>query len=69
MAVCLHCMQVVSYKEIVTPVTINIRGRDVTYKESKAYCLDCGEEVYVDKINDKNVARRQQAYLNALRGV
>lgn len=69
MPICLHCMQFVNYNEIVKPVTINIRGIDVTYKETTAYCSDCGAEVYSDKIHDKNVARREQAYLNALKGV
>ena len=67
--VCLHCRRPVAYKEVVTPVTVNVRGLEFTYKESTAHCMNCGNEIYVSRISDKNVARRIQAHLNAMRGV
>lgn len=67
--VCLHCRRPVAYKEVVTPVTFDIRGLQVTYKESSAHCMNCGNEIYVGRINDENVSRRIQAYFNAMRGV
>ena len=66
---CTHCMSVVAWKEVVTPATFKVRDLDVTYKESKAICMNCNNEIYDSSINDKNVKRRMNAYLRALRGV
>jgi hypothetical protein len=62
-------MKPVAWKEVVEPVTFRVRDLEVRYKESKAICMDCNNEVYMSSINDKNVDRRLNAYLRALRGV
>lgn len=65
---CMHCMKPVAWKEIVEPVTFIVHGLTITYKEHKAICMNCDNEVYVSSIDDKNVLGRQRAYLRALRG-
>lgn len=67
--VCLHCMKEVPYRIDVIPVTFRVRDLEVKGKEMRAICLECGEEIYDSKINDKNVALRRSAHLRALRGV
>lgn len=67
--VCLKCMKQVDYRIDVVPVTFRVRDLEVKGKEMRAICLECGEEIYDSKVNDKNVVLRQSAYLRALRGV
>lgn len=67
--VCLHCMKEVPYRIDVVPTIFNVRGLEVKYKESKAVCLECGNEIYDSEVHNRNVTRRQSAYLRALRGV
>lgn len=69
MTTCLHCMRLVNYKLIIKPITVTIKGREITYKEGTAICCECGGEVYSEKIHDDNVKRRTTAYFNTLRGV
>lgn len=66
---CSHCNRPVAYILTFRPDTFKVRELEVTYKECVAICADCGREVYVADINDKNVVRRRTAYFRTRRGI
>ena len=39
-----------------------IRGITISYQEQTAYCIECGNEVYVPITNDNNALARERAY-------
>ena len=66
-AYCLNCDEKRSYKEKTTREKVTVRGITFSYPEHTAYCAECGSEVYVAEINDKNVQEREDAYRKASR--
>lgn len=62
---CIECDKEVPYSINVRPSRITVR--DVTFDcgEIYALCTECGAEVYVPEINDKNVENREKAYFEA----
>ena len=66
-AYCLNCDEKRAYKEKTTREEVTVRGITFSYPEHTAYCAECGSEVYVAEINDKNVQEREDAYRKASR--
>lgn len=59
---CGHCFNKEEYitkKVIVTDV---FNKEEVTYFKTIAYCSKCGNEVYVEEIEEKNLEAYQDAY-------
>ena len=66
---CSNCTHLFRTYETRTLKTKFRLGRmDLWYEELRAYCPECGHEIYVDAINDENVYRRSQVYLQAVKG-
>lgn len=65
-AFCISCRHTVKYTvnerdvEVVSPKGL------IKYKELYAICNECGEEIYVAELNDKNVERNKIAYKNLI---
>ena len=64
-AFCIGCGKKTKYIVKSSREEITIRGVTFTYVEQCAYCADCGEEVYVPEINDRNADAREEAYRRA----
>lgn len=63
---CTHLFR--NYDTRTLKTKFHIRRMDLWYEELRAYCPECGHEIYVDTINDENVYRRSQSYLQAVKG-
>ena len=61
-AYCINCDKKQSYYIIKFSQKVTVRGTTFYYLETKAYCSECGEEIYVPEINDINVQARKDAY-------
>lgn len=59
---CIHCNRHVGYRVETRPMSVNVRGTDVPYRELFATCAKCSKEIYVDLINDLNCDSRNRAY-------
>ena len=65
---CINCDEKVPYGLTARNVIMTAHGITFTYMEYVAYCLQCGDEIYVPDINDINARAREQAwYLEKLR--
>ena len=64
-AFCIGCGKKTNYTVKSSREEITVRGITFTYVEQCAYCVDCGEEVYVPEINDLNAEAREEAYREA----
>lgn len=63
---CDFCDEDMEYKTISKKETININGIDVTFSKIENYCVDCNNEVYVEKDNIINVKNANIAYRKKL---
>lgn len=64
---CPHCYEKVNY-EICTRVRVaSVREVTFSFSETYATCNECGHEVYVPAINDKNCFEREKEYYHALK--
>ncbi len=60
--ICVQCREYVEYdiKEIEQKTTI--KKEEIVYKEKIAYCKECGEEVWVEKLEEENVLEPINVY-------
>ena len=65
--VCIMCGNKVRYYTTSTMRLIFHKGVPFMCNERSAYCLKCGCEVYVPKINDWNAKEREKAYQKVLK--
>ena len=63
---CIECSKNIQYHIKQKPVTITVKGVQITYTEKSAICNECGAEIYHPAINDANVNARGEAYLKAI---
>ncbi|HOQ37950.1 MAG TPA: DUF4065 domain-containing protein [Acetivibrio sp.] len=47
-------------------ITTDIKGTSVSYIGNIAYCNECGEEVYISKIDDENIRKANEKYREAI---
>lgn len=64
-AFCINCDEKNSYNIKSEVVKKEVRGTEFSYIEQKAFCANCGEEVYVPEVNDNNVQAAEDAYRKA----
>lgn len=64
-AYCLQCNAKTAYTIRSQRVEMTVRGITFGYTEESAYCVECGEMVYVPEVNDRNVKSREDAYRRA----
>ena len=62
---CIECNKEIPYSINVYPSRITVRNVTFDCYEIHAFCRECGAEVYVPEINDKNVEIREKAYFEA----
>lgn len=53
--ICVQCREYVDYEIKDIEQKIIIKKEEVVYKEKVAYCKKCGEEVWVEELEEKNV--------------
>ena len=58
---CVNCCKEVDFVVKEETLSSKIKGKIVKFKGKSAYCIDCGEYVFVDEIEDANIilARNQ----------
>ncbi len=61
-AYCVNCDSHTRYQVKSQEIDITVRGTKFGYIEQLAYCCECGEEVYVPEINDRNATSRENAF-------
>ena len=59
---CLNCGERQPYRTKSKIVASFVRGIRFKWVEDTAYCVTCGEEVYVPTVNDLNCYRKKEAY-------
>lgn len=59
---CVHCLKDEEYvtKKVIAEDVFN--GVKVKYIKTLAYCVDCGQEVYVEDLAENNIVAYQDAY-------
>ena len=62
---CLRCGSERSYRVHSSRSEATVRGISFSFVENRAYCSECGEEVYVPAINDANAQAREDAFRKA----
>lgn len=62
---CEHCDDYVAYSIRFEPVELTINDITFKYDEAEAFCVRCGNPIYVPYVNDWNVADRTEAYYKA----
>lgn len=62
---CLNCSKKQPFIVKMSQEEISVRGITFSYEEQSAYCIDCGNVVYVPIVNDNNVRARERAYRKA----
>lgn len=61
-AYCINCGKKQPYYVVKFSQKVTVRGTTFYYLETKAYCSECGKEVYVKEIADMNAQDRENAY-------
>jgi hypothetical protein len=59
---CLTCCEKRPYLLEERHASFTVRGCTYTYLERSAYCVVCGDEIYVPEVNDWNVQAREDVY-------
>ena len=59
---CISCAADRAYYVRSSREEITVRGISFSYVEKRAYCVECGDEVYVPVLIDENVQAREDAY-------
>ena len=62
---CICCDKITPYEESFCFARQTIHDIAFGYVERRAFCKECGKEVYVSEINDANAAAREAAYEKA----
>jgi len=67
-AFCLWCNEFRPYTvSLDNKHLIRKNGIGFFVRELRAYCNECGFDVYVPEVNDQNVERREKAYFRSLK--
>lgn len=66
---CLHCFKEVDYtiKSFPENYVEPLYGISVPYIEVRAYCKECGQEIYVETIAEKSVQNYSDAFYEILK--
>jgi hypothetical protein len=59
---CYYCDKDVEYTVEEKEINLNIKGIKVNYTAQIAYCNECGNEIYVPKLDDMNIKRANTEY-------
>ncbi len=62
MAFCISCGTNKPVKMDSLSVEAEVRGVKISYVETRAICPECGKELYLPEVNDKNTQAREAAY-------
>lgn len=65
-AFCINCGCKNKYMEAAAEADSEANGVKFSYVEALALCKECGDELYVPDINDRNVQSREEAYRKAV---
>lgn len=65
-AFCINCGCKNKYMEAAAEADSEVNGVKFSYVEALALCKECGDELYVPDINDRNVQSREAAYRKAV---
>lgn len=65
-AFCINCGCKNKYMEAAAEADSEVNGIKFSYVETLALCKECGDELYVPDINDRNVQSREAAYRKAV---
>lgn len=65
-AFCINCGCKNKYMEAVAEADSEVNGVKFSYVEALALCEECGDELYVPDINDRNVQSREAAHRKAV---
>jgi YgiT-type zinc finger domain-containing protein len=52
---CLKCEKRVNYEIKEETISTTIKGKVIEFKSKSAYCVNCGEYVFVEEIEDNNI--------------
>lgn len=52
---CINCREDVDYKIESKEMSAELKGKQYKYKGAEAHCVNCGEEIYIEEINDSNL--------------
>ena len=61
-AFCLNCGEKHPFFVISKTATGHHNDIEFNYDELSAYCVECGKEVYVQEVSDRNVDARNESY-------
>lgn len=62
MTFCEECRKDVTYSAVIVPMKGTLKGEEYSYSGKKATCVQCGTEVYVAEIEDKNLKMLYDTY-------
>ncbi len=62
MAFCISCGTNMPVKMDSLSVEVEVRRVKISYVETRAICSECGKELYLPEVNDKNAQAREAAY-------
>lgn len=62
MSYCDNCCKEVDFVVKEETLSSKIKGKIVKFKGKSAYCIDCGEYVFVDEIEDSNIILAREAF-------
>lgn len=65
-AFCINCGCKNKYMKAAAEAGSEANGVKFSYVEALALCKECGDELYVPDINDRNVQSREAAYCKAV---
>ena len=62
---CINCGKKRPFIVKIDQDDVFVRGITISYQEQTAFCVECGNEVYVPMTNDNNALARERAYRKA----
>lgn len=65
-AFCINCGCKNKYMEAVAEADLEVDDIKFSYVEALALCKECGDELYVPDINDRNMQSRETAFRKAV---
>lgn len=63
---CIECRKITEYLWQKKNITKNIKNKDYTFEITTAVCTECGEEMSIPGLIDKNVQEIQEQYNNTV---
>lgn len=62
---CEECSDMVRYSIKTGIIEKEIKGKTCKFQGMKAYCTECGSELFVESIHDHNLIRLEKEYKNS----